>query len=210
MAIITVSVTDIPSDPDSLPTTWPGLPLDPAHARGSTPDSLFAVFAASPASRDLAARLPLTITAGKNVKTGTEVLNAFFTAQSGLKSLLDSGGGSDADRSLDVALSGGSDGNTPASADYEGSGPRRQHKTGLTAFEDLDDISIVAAPGLDVQLLQQARRRDRDLNVLIAHAEKMRYRIAVLDCGDQMAIADVRRMRGQLDSTLCAPSITRG
>jgi phage tail sheath protein FI len=41
-------------------------------------------------------------------------------------------------------------------------------------------------------------------NLLIAHAQHMRYRIAVLDSGDQLAVADVRAMRGQLDSTYAA------
>ena len=204
VAIITVSVTDIPSDPDSLPTTWPGLPLDPAHARGSTPDSLFAVFAASPASRDLAARLPLTITAGKNVKTGAEVLNAFFTALSTLKSILDSGGGSDADRSLDVPLSGGDDGKRPAASDYEGTEEPDGAKTGLKGFEDLDDIAIVAAPGSTYGFATGYADATTIAQDLIAHCELMRYRIAVLDCADGQGLSDVRAMRAGFDSTYAA------
>jgi phage tail sheath protein FI len=39
---------------------------------------------------------------------------------------------------------------------------------------------------------------------LIAHAERMRYRIAVLDSGDDQSIADVRALRAKLDSSYAA------
>jgi phage tail sheath protein FI len=39
---------------------------------------------------------------------------------------------------------------------------------------------------------------------LINHAERMRYRIAVLDCPPRMGIADVRKVRAKLDSTHAA------
>ncbi len=204
VAIITVSVTDIPSDPDSLPATWPGLPLDPAHARGSTPDSLFAVFATSPASRDLAARLPLIITAGKNVTSGTQVLNAFFTAKSNLNTVLDGGSGSDADRSVDVPLSGGDDGKRPAAGDYEGTEKPAGAKTGLKGFEDLDDIAIVAAPGSTYGFAAGYADATTIAQDLIAHCELMRYRIAVLDCADGQGISDVRALRAGFDSTHAA------
>src|SRR5205085_4142609 len=39
------------------------------------------------------------------------------------------------------------------------------------------------------------------VNALLTHASRMRYRIAVLDSGDNQSISDVRAMRAQLDST---------
>jgi len=75
----------------------------------------------------------------------------------------------------------------------------------LKAFEDIDDISIIAAPGStynwDKGYLDDA---STITNLLIAHAEYMRYRIAVLDCGDGQTIADVREMRGRIDSSYAA------
>jgi phage tail sheath protein FI len=71
----------------------------------------------------------------------------------------------------------------------------------LKAFEDIEDISIVAAPGstygfnngykLDAQAVIQA---------LVGHCERMRYRIAVLDSGDDLTISKVQDMRAVLDS----------
>jgi phage tail sheath protein FI len=77
----------------------------------------------------------------------------------------------------------------------------------LVAFEDIEDIAIVAAPGSSrgyesdpkvkaaVATVQQA---------LIAHCEHMRYRIAVLDSGDDQTVAQVRQMRAALDSSYAA------
>jgi phage tail sheath protein FI len=42
------------------------------------------------------------------------------------------------------------------------------------------------------------------LQAVVIHAQQMRYRIAVLDCGDNQTIADVREMRGKIDSTYAA------
>src|SRR5262249_31668720 len=40
--------------------------------------------------------------------------------------------------------------------------------------------------------------------LLIAHAERMRYRIVILDCGDGQTISAVRAMRGRVDSKYAA------
>src|SRR5262249_30528196 len=78
-------------------------------------------------------------------------------------------------------------------------------KTGLKAFEDIDDISIVAAPGSTFGY-NDGYRADAStiFGLLIGHAEYMRYRIAVLDSGEGQRIADVRALRAKLDSTYAA------
>ncbi|HQU86587.1 MAG TPA: phage tail sheath subtilisin-like domain-containing protein, partial [Pyrinomonadaceae bacterium] len=42
------------------------------------------------------------------------------------------------------------------------------------------------------------------VNLLISHAERMKYRIAVLDSGESQTIADVRAMRARIDSKYAA------
>ncbi|HKM52915.1 MAG TPA: phage tail sheath subtilisin-like domain-containing protein, partial [Isosphaeraceae bacterium] len=206
---VTLSITVFPSDPTAPSQVWSGLALDPNHQRAGAPDSVTAMFGLAPSNESLARTLPITIVQGSSIKNGLDVLAAL-----GLASLGGTGPALDASswdqndnltRTFDFELTGGSDGDAPKSVDYEGSAPDgAQYKTGLTAFEDLEDISIVAAPGSTFNFFNKQDDVMETLNLLIAHAENMRYRIAVLDCGDQMAVADVRSMRGQLDSTYAA------
>ena len=98
-----------------------------------------------------------------------------------------------------------SDGRRPSPADYAGAvDPVTNRKTGLMAFEDVDEISTVAAPG--VTFGGQANSADATpiLKLLIAHAEQMRYRIAVLDSGDGQSPAAVQTFRANFDSRYAA------
>ncbi|HET9650892.1 MAG TPA: phage tail sheath subtilisin-like domain-containing protein, partial [Usitatibacter sp.] len=108
------------------------------------------------------------------------------------------------DRSIDVELTNGDDGVLPEVADYVGAyDEHTRHKTGLQAFEDLEDISIVAAPGATFGQGAGVAAADRAQAInlaLISHAERMRYRIAVLDSGDGQSISAVRASRAMLDS----------
>ncbi|MEC9433568.1 MAG: phage tail sheath subtilisin-like domain-containing protein [Pseudomonadota bacterium] len=97
-----------------------------------------------------------------------------------------------------LALSEGDDGDPLIAADYAGQGDAP--KTGLAAFEDLEDISIVAAPGASAD----AVTGPGVIRQLIGHAERMRYRIAVLDSVEGMLPAEVRALRGTIDSTRAA------
>jgi len=60
------------------------------------------------------------------------------------------------------------------------------------------------APGSTFNYAGNPGNANTIINLLIAHAQKMRYRIAVLDSGDGMGIADVRAMRARFDSTYAA------
>ena len=79
----------------------------------------------------------------------------------------------------------------PTATEYEG--VEEPGKTGLKIFEDLDDISIVAAPGSTFGY-ENGYRADANtiINLLISHARSMRYRIAVLDSGQGQSISQVR------------------
>jgi phage tail sheath protein FI len=100
---------------------------------------------------------------------------------------------------IDLTLAGGKDGKRPGVAEYEGTADDDSTiKTGLKAFEDLEDISIVAAPGYSHTFDDTAQAVQ---GLLLSHADAMRYRIAVLDAGRGFSIAEVRQQRGKIDST---------
>ena len=220
--IVTVAVDVQPFAAGALSYTERDLPLDPQHRRGDTPDSLFDAFADhvrdpnQPGAKvisnlDRARTVPVVIRAGAGLDNGIDVLQAFFGAAigspNGLEQAIGDLGSTAAARSLERVLTGGDDGLRPHADAYEGAvDPVTDLKTGLVQFEDLEDISIVAAPGStymyeDPGYGPQSRTIVREL---IRHAEKMRYRIAVIDSGDNQSIGQVRAMRAQLDSTYAA------
>ncbi|HVG34284.1 MAG TPA: phage tail sheath subtilisin-like domain-containing protein [Pyrinomonadaceae bacterium] len=113
-----------------------------------------------------------------------------------------------ADRTVNITLAGGSDGNIPTANTYKGSETGRTI-TGLATFEGVDEISIVAAPGYSshVEHLEEAdddRRASQITQYLLTHVEKMKYRIAVLDSPDNFVLSEVRNFRGKFDSKYAA------
>jgi uncharacterized protein len=99
------------------------------------------------------------------------------------------------ERRIQYTLTGGDDGAIPEDEDYVGSDDPAQFtdfiadplllpKNGLLAFEGVEDISIVAAPGYTFGYKDSNPEFTRVVgiqNALINHCERMRYRIAVLD-----------------------------
>ncbi|MGV9386404.1 phage tail sheath family protein [Nonomuraea sp. NPDC003707] len=202
--LITVTLTDLPPDPDDLPGVWPDLPLDPRHTRAGAPDSMFDLFAERPANRADALRLPIVLERGTKVTGGLDFLRLLFDRETGIKDALD-GDTADEARSVEVGLTGGDDGARPTADDYEGRIDSSDDKFGLVAFEDIEDISIVAAPGSSFGY-NAAYKQDAATiaQCLIAHCDQMRYRIAVLDSGEGMTISQVREMRAAVDSSRAA------
>lgn len=204
---VTMTVTVMQADQSDLPSAvWSGLALDPAHKIAGQPDSIFAKFAKNPSSLSEARRLPIVIERGKNITDGVGLLEKLFQAKSGLREKLNDSNSTDGDRSIDLLLEGGDDGQRPTADIYEGKAeddsPR---KTGLRAFEDIEDISIVAAPGSTFGYENGYRNQAAAIvSLLISHCDRMRYRIAVLDSGDGQTIADVRSMRSRYDSKYAA------
>jgi phage tail sheath protein FI len=204
--VVTLSLAVTSADGNTQ--VWDELPLDPKHERAGAPDSIFAHFSKDAGSLSQALRLPIVITAGQDIDDGLEVLEALFGHDTSLnlRTHLDEMKSSDNQRSIVVELAGGNDGQRPGASEYEGdASPESTKKTGLKALEGIDDISIVAAPG-STYLYQNRYRANAQtiMGLLIAHAENMRYRIAVLDSGDGQAIADVRSLRARLDSKYAA------
>ena len=205
-AIRIVTMTVITTDDDGNTLVWSGLPLDPAHIRSGSPDSVSKFFAQKPPNLDQARTLPIVIELGDHVVSGLDVVDALALANTNLLANLNVLTSSDADRSVDVILVGGNDGVRPTFSEYEGTADENTSvKTGLKAFEDIEDISIVAAPGSTFGY-ESGYRDDAAtiIGLLIAHAENMHYRIAVIDSGDGQSIAQVRAMRARYDSKYAA------
>lgn len=209
--VVTASVSVALNEPGAVPRVWAGIPLDPRHELGGAPDSVAAMF-----DRDLhaAQTMPIIIDYGA-ADTGLALLNALFAVSPAFSppdinvelGLLDAASKED-NRSFDVLLKHGDDGQKPADIYYEGEQRESDDaKTGLLALEDIDDIAIVAAPGSTHGYGNSDLDADKVhaiINSLIQHAQKMRYRIAVVDSGDGMTVADVRKMRAQHDTSYAA------
>jgi phage tail sheath protein FI len=98
-------------------------------------------------------------------------------------------------------LTGGSDGAIPDQDSYKGEeNSSTNRKSGLKAFEDIEDISIVAAPGSSFN----DSNAQEVANVLIGHARRMQYRIAVVDSIRGQPIAETRAYRAQFDTSHAA------
>jgi hypothetical protein len=210
LRVVTLTVSLLSRDGTREIASWSDLPVDPDHARGLAGDSLFHRFATSPASVADARMLPLVIAHGDAVQGAGDVLSILFGADP-LGSLLPT----EAEErrkvtvddkltmgvSEDVMLVGGHDGARPGAADYEGTAdPRKPYALGLRQLEDIEDISIVAAPGHTWDYANYDEDARSIAGLLVAHAERMRYRIAVLDSAEHHTIAQVRDMRETMDS----------
>jgi phage tail sheath protein FI len=205
--------------------TMPGyvaaeLALDPRHTRSGTPDSLFAHFGPHARRRgsaevgpapSRARSVPILFTTPEGTD-GVEILTALagnYTIESPPSSPPDPGllaslvGESDpARRSIAINLVGGSDGAAPKPSHYEGAvDPATDAKSGLKQFEDLEDISIVAAPGATAGDPGDAQATSA---TLIAHAERMRYRIAVIEAPRGATLSQARDFRARFDSSHAA------
>jgi phage tail sheath protein FI len=205
LQVVTATITVYPADPSLATLVYSGLALDRNHQLNGLPDSIEAQFAPVPNSLGEARTIPIVVSlAGPD--NGVALLSALFGAYPFLQSNLLNDLSTDADRSVDIVLEGGNDGQRPTADFYEGKADvSSTTKTGLMSFEDIDDISIVAAPG-STYGYQRDYRDDAStiFGLLISHATRMRYRIAVLDSGDGQSVADVRSLRAKLDSTYAA------
>jgi phage tail sheath protein FI len=201
--------------PGGAEEVWEGLALQPGHVRDGLEDSLTARFGYDEARPTVHRELPIVINARGSMHSGggaviaEAILRYGGGFEAGLAELRAAGAVVQAKDYLDVlatrgacqvVLEGGNDGAPPGAVEYEGVAPAdAAYKTGLKHFEDRDDVSIVAAPGSS----HSANTEDGAQGVaqaLIAHAELMRYRIAVLDSINGHSLSQVRAYRARLDS----------
>ncbi|MEF8816278.1 MAG: phage tail sheath subtilisin-like domain-containing protein, partial [Salinibacter sp.] len=100
-------------------------------------------------------------------------------------------------------LNDGNDGQEPMSyvTTGAGSGPPDDPE-GFDALEDLENVSIVAAPGYTEISNESAKLAVQ--GQLIDHCADMKYRIAVLDTPKDSTVKEARDWRGNIDSTYAA------
>ncbi len=110
-----------------------------------------------------------------------------------------------------IELRGGNDGLRPTADEYQGveagngslfyiDGPQGT-KSGLLTLEDIEDVSILAAPGSTFGGLNGYQLNARTITgLLLSHCERMRYRVAVLDSPDGAIVGEIRDERARLDS----------
>jgi hypothetical protein len=115
------------------------------------------------------------------------------------------GKGTNSTRSQQYRLAGGHDGDLAAPDDYAGKEAdpdnAAEKATGLEALGEIDDIAIVAVPdGGGYPALEAGQVAGR----LIAHAEKERYRIAIVDAPAGSSMNAIRKFRGQIDTKYAA------
>lgn len=102
-------------------------------------------------------------------------------------------------------LSGGRDGIEPTVQSYEGIADNQTTiKSGLKSLEDLEEIAIVAAPGYSNDWGRREASIGSISQALISHCDRLRYRVAILDSPENVALSDVRKYRGLLDTTRAA------
>ncbi len=120
-----------------------------------------------------------------------------------------------------VTLTGGTDGNAPFAQIYQGDpddftdyqggsqdnpNPVQLPQNGLLAFESVDDISIVAAPGASTGWnTPPATEAGQAINgVVITHCETMLYRVAAIDTPPGLLPADALDYRNNRSSNYAA------
>ena len=201
--LLTVSVTVSPMGQFGDEQVWEDLTFDPAH-----PNSLANVFAATPSRRSTALYVPLIFES--DADNGAEVADALTGLESVVSGTLvvnNLDNDNALTRTVRIRLANGNDGQQPTATEYEGDESANGLKSGLLAFEDLEEISIIAAPGSTHDFTPEGGivdNAERIMRLLITHCERMRYRVAVLDSIDGQLLAGVREMRGTIDTTRAA------
>jgi phage tail sheath protein FI len=204
--VITVSVVIQPVGRFQDEWVWSDLAFSVLHGN----ESLGSLLAADPLRRSTESFVPLVldIADGDPLDENGEVVagallneNNRLNNGSILQYLTDDTVGDD-HRTLQVGLEGGSDGSLPDAGEYEGR--ERTERSGLKAFEDIEEISTVAAPGSTFRDFEALAPSDPIRRALINHCERMRYRLAVLDSQNGQSLAEIQQTRGSLDSTRAA------
>lgn len=180
--------------------TWEDLTFDPHHR-----NSIASVFADDLPNRTQQLTVPFVFYAHH----GTATMNGPAIARVLLESLGTAYSGTvrRADQQTTLfTLQHGSDGLRPKPETYEGQEIDPKMKSGLKALADIPDVSILAAPGHTVASPNAARadamtRALATMGLMLAHCERVKYTIAVLDSIEGQAIPDIRALRAQVDST---------
>ncbi|MDR1753573.1 MAG: phage tail sheath subtilisin-like domain-containing protein [Eubacterium sp.] len=143
----------------------------------------------------------ITVAVGKPDETTGKATGSISYALSDLfEQLVEDDGKAETDGVKSYTLSGGEDNDTKegltpdlltdASRDFPGK------RIGLDAFKELKDVSIMAIPGQQSDVIQA---------LLIAHCENLANRFAVLDAGcDENEVSQLTLYKDKIDSTYCS------
>ena len=178
--------------------SWESLGFTP-----DTPGGMPMVFGADIPSRTTELRTPILLETALDGPALAQALIDMLSTIDAASPPIDTNVFAAHNRRFEVPLTGGSDGVRPGPAAYIGeSFEDGRRKTGLLALEDVPDISIVAAPGYSFGDGRPAAlaRAQTVSNALVSHAERMQYRIAVLDSANDAGLSNVRAQRALLDS----------
>ena len=198
--IVTLTVTASASGQFTADQVWNDVTFDAADSA-----SLMQIFAAEPGS---ARKAPLVFES--STSNGAElagVLSQLGNLLDGTPVALCLDVENELARSVRLQLSQGNDGQQPTVGEYKGEVSASGSKSGLTVFEDLEDISLVAAPGSTHDYTHEGGTVANAVPVmqqLIAHCERLRHRFAVLDSIDGQLPADVQQTRRSIDTSLAA------
>ncbi len=177
---------------------WDGLTTSTHDVRRR--DSITEVFAEDIGNRMRALETPVVLMA-KGVNTALLAGQLIGLADGDWESKLNS---DDSDRLINTGtfeLQGGNDGNRPEASAYKGSEDATTGiKRGLVSLEDLEEISIVAAPGYSHDYPTRENAVQQINQHVIGHCERMRYRVGILDSPNDVALSGVRDYRAVLDS----------
>ncbi|MCI0520639.1 MAG: phage tail sheath subtilisin-like domain-containing protein, partial [Chloroflexi bacterium] len=179
-----------------------GFAFHPANARALT-----AYFAAEPPTRQLSLSVPFAVLPDAALNTGAELAPALL-GSAVVENLINKQVLEDPDVRVEdcqtiYRLSDGSDGDRPGDSDYRGEEVNNL-KSGLLAMEDIEQISIIAAPGFSFDYGDNTASVNAVMAALISHCERMRYRIAVLDAPDHQSVSQALAFRSRVDSTHAA------
>jgi hypothetical protein len=186
--------------------------LDPRSS-----SALTETFARTPPTRFQALTIPVAIDglAGSLDEVDTALLLVRELIGSGASGIGDMLTAEKPTASSSFLLSGGSDGGLPTFGQYAGSeaglvdyqnDPLQAPRNGFLAFEDVENISITAAPGYTDYGTGSDAEQDvfAIQNELINHCEQMQYRVAVLDTPRNYLVSQAINFRNLRSSTHAA------
>jgi len=206
LRVVTLAVSVMAHDGGTY--VWDRIAPDPQHVNANRSDALSSCFAQNLENEISARVLPIVVLVGDELVTGVDLLQTILSGQAAsdpadTERFEQLGWINDDAFSVgrSIELNGGNDGQLPGVDDYLGRVTEKDElRTGLSSLELVDEIAIVAAPGATAGYKDDTDRAHAIVAGVVAHAERMRYRIAVIDSGDNQTMPEVRATRALIDS----------
>jgi uncharacterized protein len=218
---VTLSVLVLRAGMFETQESWSDLSPNPLSRNAVT-----STFTTNPKSRELQLSVPFAILPPTDSFTGADLVTWLFgsefiatTLSLSLATNQELAAGSipltrptAAQLQVTYTLQGGDDGDLPPAILYQGQQAYRDPvtdltipATGLESFCDIDEISMVAAPGFSFDYDDNSGRADEIVQYLIEHcAVRMKYRVAILDSPNDYIVSEVQTFRGTFDSSYVA------